>query len=294
MRIRSSAGQGGPIEPSSRSRESGRLPIGQIMNIDDANADAVVARQGETGRLFGETAVELGMATDGQVQRAIEEQQGFFLLAEGDARINPLVVAAFHPGDPVALAARDLRGAIVNAKRPDGSPVRSVALLGVESSATTSIIASNLAVVCTQAGFRTLLVDANLSDPHQHELFRVANRNGVATALSRSERVNDVAQPTALPLLSIVTAGPAVPNASELFERKRFANAVDHLADDFDLLIADIAGGDRQGGGAGAAFGLDAAILILQRNVSGMGPLQAVSRALREHDTIVLGAMIVD
>ena len=234
------------------------------------------------------------MATDNQVQRAVEEQQGFSVFAENDDRLDPLVVAAFQPNDPLALAARDLRSAIVNAKRADGSSVRSVALLGIDPVMTTAIIAANLAVVCTQAGFRTLLVDANLSDPNQHRLFRIPNRNGVATALSKSERVNVVAQSTSLPLLSVVTAGPPVPNAPELFERKRLANAVDHMADDFDLLIADVASTDGEGGGAGAAFGLDAAILVLQRNVSSMGALHAIAQVLQQHDTMVLGAMLVD
>ena len=294
MRIRSSAGLGGPTEISNSVKDNGHLPIGRIMNIDDAEADAVVARQGETGRLFGETAVELGMATDTQVQRAVEEQQGFSILSASDDRVDPLVVAAFQPGDPLALAARELRSVIVNGKRTDGSPVRSVALLGINPANMTAIIAANLAVVCTQAGFRTLLVDTNLSDPYQHRLFRIPNRSGVATALSKSERVNVVAQSTALPLLSVVTAGPPVPNAPELFERKRLANAVDHMADDFDLLIADIANSDRDGGGAGAAFGLDAAILVLQRNVSSMSASHAITEALRQHGTLVLGAMMID
>lgn len=294
MRIRSSAGQSGSADPLQSLKEGGRLPIGRIMNIDDAEADAVVARQGETGRLFGETAVELGMATDGEVQRAVEEQQGFSVLSAGDERVDPLVVAAFRPADPFALAARDLRSVIVNAKRPDGGAVRSVALIGIDPAVTTAIVAANLAVVCTQAGFRTLLVDTNLSDPHQHQLFRIPNRSGVATALSKSERVNVAAQSTALPLLSVVTAGPPVPNAPELFERKRLANAVDHMADDFDLLIADIASSDRDGGGAGAAFGLDAAILVLQRNVSSMSAAQAINEALHRHGTMVLGAMMID
>ena len=294
MRIRSSAGPGGPSDHVNGTKEGGRLPIGRIMNIDDNNADAVVARQGETGRLFGETAVELGMATDNQVQRAVEEQQGFSILSEDDERVDPIVVAAFLPGDPLALAARDLRSVIVNAKRADGSQVRSVALLAIDPAITTAIVAANLAVVCTQAGFRTLLVDTNLSDPHQHRFFRIPNRNGVATALSKSERVNEVSQPTALPLLSVVTAGPPVPNASELFERKRLANAVDHMADDFDLLVADVASGDGDGVGASAAFGLDAAILVLQRNVSSMSALHAITQVLARHGTAVLGAIVVD
>ncbi len=293
MRIRSSTAPAGPSAPAAKASSANggeRRPIGRILDIEPNQADAVLARQAQTGKLFGETAVEMGVSSEIEVRRAVEQQQGYSVLAEDDQRIDPLVVAAFHPDDALAEAARDLRSVIASAKRIDGNPVQSVALLGQAAATETSIVAANLAVVCAQAGYRTLLVDANLGRPQHHRLFRVHNRSGLSTVLSTGEGADQAIQPTALPSLSLIASGPAVPNAPELFERQRLAQCADQLVDGFDLLIADVANAD--GSGTAASLGLDAAIIVLRRDVSGVRAMQSAIDHLQRHGTTVLGTVL--
>ncbi len=288
MRIRSSlASQAGV---SAKRRIDERRALGAVLALDPSQQEAVMQRQVETGHLFGEVAVELGFVTVDQVHRAIKQQQGFSVLEDGDQRLDPLVVTAFDPRDPLTSIARNLRATLTAALRPDGRPVRSVAFIGSDTDAELPVMVANLAVACAQTGAPTLLVDADLDHPHQHALFRVRNRAGVTTMLAGKAQ-DELLQSTAIGGLSLLTAGPAVPNASELFDRQRLANELEVLSENFDLVLID-AGCEATA--VAAAKGLDAAIIVLRRNVSYMRNTRLLVEKLESNGQAVLGTVLVD
>jgi len=288
VRIRSSlASQAGV---SAKRRIDERRALGAVLALDPSQQEAVMQRQVETGHLFGEVAVELGFVTVDQVHRAIKQQQGFSVLEDGDQRLDPLVVTAFDPRDPLTSIARNLRATLTAALRPDGRPVRSVAFIGSDTDAELPVMVANLAVACAQTGAPTLLVDADLDHPHQHALFRVRNRAGVTTMLAGKAQ-DELLQSTAIGGLSLLTAGPAVPNASELFDRQRLANELEVLSENFDLVLID-AGCEATA--VAAAKGLDAAIIVLRRNVSYMRNTRLLVEKLESNGQAVLGTVLVD
>ena len=291
MRLRSSLSpQQGTSIARGTAEPRERRPLGEVLNLDTAQQQAVVQRQSVTGRLFGETALELGLVTDEQVRRAIEQQQGFSVLKDDDARVDPLVISAFDPDDVLARIARNLRSTVTAALRRDGQSVRSVALIGRDAEVELPVLAANLAVACAQTGMSTLLVDANLDHPHQHTLFRVPNRVGLATMLAGNE-IGGTVQPAAISGLSLLTSGPAIPNAPELFDRQRLANAVELLIEDFELVLVD-AGCEATG--IAAALGLDATIVVLRRNVTLVRDLNLLVGQLEANNSAVIGTVLVD
>jgi succinoglycan biosynthesis transport protein ExoP len=97
-----------------------------------------------------------------------------------------------------------------------------------------SVLVANLGVALSQLGIETLIVDADLRRPRQHQIFDVANETGLSNALhgkvdSKLRRVK-----TEFPRLSIVPGGPVAPNSTEmlhvraasLFETLRKADAM--------------------------------------------------------------------
>jgi protein-tyrosine kinase len=291
MRLRSSEtsqGDNNALSAISQMRE--QRTLGEVLNLDPVKQEAVAHRQAATGHLFGEVVVELGFATQEQVRRAIEQQQGFTTLNVGDDRVDPLVVTAFDREDALARSARNLRSTVTAAMRHDGGRVRSVALVGCDATVELPILAANLAVACAQTGVPTLLIDANLDDAHQHALFRTANRAGLATLLAGGEQ-GALVQPTAIGGLSLLTAGPAVPNASELFDRQRLANAVELLVDEFGLILVD-AGCDVTA--IASTRGLDAIIIVLRRNVTYMRDLSVLLEQLASGGPTFLGTVLID
>jgi polysaccharide biosynthesis transport protein len=97
-----------------------------------------------------------------------------------------------------------------------------------------SVLVANLGVALSQLGVETLIVDADLRRPRQHQIFDVPNETGLSNALhgkvdSKLRRVK-----TEFPRLSIVPGGPVAANSTEmlhvraasLFETLRKADAM--------------------------------------------------------------------
>lgn len=303
MRLRSRDGRtlhvvGGTQQapgPAARPPSEGpRQPIGIILlemgAISQENFSRVMAEQQRTGQLFGEIAQRMGLVSPELVQRAIERQQNFHVLRPGDPRVDPLVVAAFQPTDPLSQAVRELRGSVSAARRTDGVPVRSVSLIGIEASVEATLLSANLGVAFAQAGYRTLLVDTNLGSPVQNRLFSASNRIGVSGLLSTEGDERAAIQDSAIANLSLLTTGPDVPNAMELFDRGRLYQRLRPLSDAFDMVVVDASAGD--GAAIAASEGIDATILVVRRNVTSLKTVRRTAEWLASRGTLMLGSII--
>jgi len=286
MRLRSSRSPQPASFHSSRSQQ----PIGELLELDSEAFERVSRRQAETNRTFGETAIELGVATDAQVRRAVESQQAFPVLSVQDQSVDPLVVNAFYPEDPLALIARNLRAIITAAVLANNEPVRSVGFVGLDTETELPILVANLAVACAQAGHRTLLVDGELTFPQHHKLFRLPNRLGLSMLLS-NPAPSTVIQPTAIDGLSVITGGPPVPNAMELLDRSRLAKSIEQYCEYFNLILVDAGAGSTA---LAAAFGLDAIAIILRRNFTSARDLRSLVEQAEANGQQVLGTILVN
>lgn len=123
------------------------------------------------------------------------------------------------------------------------SATREIAILGVTSpnpSEGKSTIAANLAVTLAQAGFVTLLIDADLRRPSQHRIFGSANERGLSTLLSGPDRPwTWAAQETMLPNLTLIPAGPLPPNPADLLSLERLRELLTAMRETFDVIVID-------------------------------------------------------
>jgi chain length determinant protein tyrosine kinase EpsG len=217
--------------------------------ISPEQAEQIARQQRETGARYGDVAVELGFATEADIQTALARQFSFDIFKPGDPRIDPQVIAAFEPEHHTSLLIRSLRSQIL-LRWPADAAGQSFALTSAARGEGRSFLAANLAVVFAQLGARTLLVDADLRHPVQHELFRVAGRAGLSTILSGRTAATGYEQATALPRLSILPAGPIPPNPEELLSQEEFATLVRQMRGSYDVIIfdtpADAEGADAQ------------------------------------------------
>ena len=88
-----------------------------------------------------------------------------------------------------------------------------------------SFVAANLAVVFSQLGQRTLLIDADFRAPRQQSIFNIPDRFGLSSALSGRADLSAAAPVSGLAGLSVMPAGPVPPNPLELLSRASFARA---------------------------------------------------------------------
>lgn len=296
MRLRSTHNDAVSREPATHGPTAPARPLGTVLRdsgqISQSQLDKIVRSQEGSGRLFGEIAIDMGFVTQAQIDRAIAEQQEFYLLDESDPRLDPAIVAAFRPHDPLANAARDLRRSIATSTMGDGRSVRSVAILGIAASTEASLLAANLAVCCAQAGYRTLLVDANLDEPVQHGLFRVPNRVGVSSFHSRPTTLQDMIQATAIPSLSLLSAGPAVPNSLELLERERLFSRLDKIEAMFDVVLVDAS--QARPDAVGVFDGAEGAVIVVRQHGSSMRDFRTMVDSLDGVSVATLGSIFVE
>lgn len=253
MRVRATPTGPGAPAPARPGAPPAQGSLGTLLveagTITPDQAEQIAKTQRETGDRYGDVAVALGLATEADIQAALARQFSFDVFKPGDPRIDPSVIAAFEPEHPTSLLIRSLRSQIL-LRWPPEAVGQSFAVASAGRDEGRSFLAANLAVVFAQLGARVLLVDANLREPVQHELFRVNGRTGLSTILSGRTAANGFEQPTALPRLSIIPAGPVPPNPEELLSQDEFGTLVRQVRGSHDVTIfdtsADIEGADAQ------------------------------------------------
>ena len=148
------------------------------------------------------------------------------------------VIAVREPRSPVVEAFRSLRTNIQFAGVDQ--PMRTLLVTSAGPSEGKSTIASNLAVVMAQAGLKVALVDCDLRRPSQHKQFEIPNRSGLTDVLLRDpSQWQDIAVPSGIANLSLISSGALPPNPSELLGSKRMHQLLEHLQQAYEVIILD-------------------------------------------------------
>ena len=169
-----------PIPLLTDSRES---RIGRILldrgKLTPAQAEQVVQLQQERGMRFGEAAQVLGFITESDIQQVLAQQFDYPYLQPGEGHFPPQLVAAYQPFSKQVETLRAIRSQLMMQWFAAGHKALALVSADPEES---SLFAANLAVVFSQLGEHTVLVDGNLRSPRQHELFKLAADWGYPTS----------------------------------------------------------------------------------------------------------------
>ncbi len=154
-------------------------------------------------------------------------------------------------------------------------------------------VAANLAVVFGLAGRSVVLVDADLRNPRQHEIFGADNDTGLTTVLnSPTADLDRVVRRTDQPNVSILPAGPIATNPSELLGSLRMRQVVEELRRRFEVVLLDsppllsVTDGTVL---AGVATG---AVLVLRPNKTQVEELGAAVDALSQARKPIHGVIL--
>lgn len=100
-------------------------------------------------------------------------------------------------------------------------------------------IACNLAITMAQAGYRTILIDADLRRPSINRVFKLNNKSGLSSYLQGGLSLDDVIQASSVNGLSIIPSGPIPSNPSELLESTYSYQLIEELKKRFDRIVFD-------------------------------------------------------
>ena len=222
-----------------------RSLLGAIMlrqgAIDASAIERVADHQRGNEMLFGEAAVALKLVEPCAVARALAEQEYVSIEATGASNIATEVTAFHDPlsQDTESLRALRTRLAIDESSRLAEGRALTIAIVSAQRNEGRSWLAANLAVVFAQSSRRTVLLDADLRNPRQHQLFGDASRDGMAAWLSGRSAVPGVRPVGAIRGLELLTAGSRPPNPQELIGGEAFSRTIDHLSMSASVLLID-------------------------------------------------------
>ena len=257
--------------------------IGAILmdegKLTPSDAEQVLKRQRELGWRFGEAAIELNLITDTDLREALAKQYEFPYLVSGPDGVAKELIAAWDPFHPVVEELRMVRTQLLIRWYNPEQGRKSLVVASPERAEGRSYVAANLAIVFSQLGARTLLVDADLRRPRQHQIFGLPEGHGLSTLLAgRSEHTATFPVP-GLNRLSVLPAGPLPPNPQELLSRPVFNSFMKDLQSIYDVVIIDTPPAAHYADVQSVTFRAGDALIVARKDHT---PLTSTSRTIRE------------
>jgi chain length determinant protein tyrosine kinase EpsG len=266
--------------------DAGRLSVN--------DAEKILRFQKEQGKRFGDAATDLGLVTQDDIRFALSQQFDYPYLPVGDTSLSGELVAAYKPFSPVVEKLRTLRSQLMlrwfNAERQHNA----LAIMSPGNKEGRSFIAANLAIVFSQLGEKTLLIDADLRAPRQHELFKLDSNAGLSGMLAGRIGPEAVVRVPTLLGLSILPAGAIPPNPQELLGRQNFTDLMELLIRDFDVVIVDTPAANEHDEAQIIASRAGAALMLAHKNVSSISDMTHLVRSLQQTGAMVVGSVLND
>lgn len=260
------------------------------LSVDDA--ERVLRTHQDLGIRFGEAAIRMGLVSEDDVQQALARQFAYPYLQKGQARLSPGLVAAYEPFSQQVEALRAIRSQLMLRWFARGRRALAIAGAGADDGA--SLFAANLGLVFSQLGEQTLLVDANLRAPRQHELFGLRPRQGLSDLLAGRADLDAILRVPAFADLSVLPAGTLPPNPQELLARPGFRTLSAQLESRYDVVLYDLppctAGADALAV-AGRAGGV---LLVACKHRTRIADVARMAEQMADAGAEVVGSVVME
>lgn len=270
--------------------------IGAILmdegKLTASDAEQVLARQRELGWRFGEAAIELNLITDSDLRQALSKQYEFPYLVSGPDGVSKELVAAWDPFHPVVEELRAVRTQLlIRWFNPDAGR-RTLAIASPGAREGRSFIAANLAVVFSQLGQRTLLIDGDFRAPRQQSIFNISDRFGLSSALSGRSDLSAAVPVPGLTGLAVLPAGPVPPNPLELLSRGTFGALLGKAAADYDVILIDTPPATEYADAQCISFRAGDALLISRKDHTRVTDTERTVRELSDASARIVGTLM--
>ncbi|MFT7723271.1 MAG: polysaccharide biosynthesis tyrosine autokinase [Roseateles sp.] len=265
--------------------------LADLRNLSADQVERIVRHQRDKSVRFGEAAVALGFASNDDVLVALSQQFHYPYAPEERREASPELVALNQPFGVQAESFRAIRSQLMMRLFNEGQERRAIAVVSPESGDGKSFFAANLAVVLAQLGGRTLLVDADMRHPRQHDVFGLDNKAGLSGILSGRAEANVIQQVAGVPSLFVLPVGITPPNPLELVERPAFGLLVRELLSKFDHVVVDTPAACYGSDSAVIAARCGAALVLARKDRASVATLQDLVANLAETPATLAGVV---
>jgi len=139
--------------------------------------------------------------------------------------------------NPDAEAYRILRTNIEFNRRGNNDNAITVVSGGAGEGKSTTLI--NLAYICAQGGYTTLMIDGDLRRPRLHTYFELDNKVGLTNFLTTECRLEDVVVETHVDNLYFMSSGILPNDAVGVLNSRRMSSLIQEVKTRFDLVFVD-------------------------------------------------------
>jgi chain length determinant protein tyrosine kinase EpsG len=281
--------------PSARGDRS----IGAILidagRLKPESAEPILRLQREKGLRFGDAALQLGLVSADDIEFAISRQFDYPYLRRGKSGVSEELIAAYTPFTPQVEALRALRSQLMLRWFGTDTSHKALAVVSAERKEGRSFIAANLAIVFSQLGEHTLLVDADMRTACQHRLFGLDNRAGLSALLTGRGGPETIQRIPALRDLSVLPAGAQPPNPAELLARPEFVQLLKQdWAAEFDILIIDTPAMADSADAQTVAMCAGGAIIVGRKNESRFQGVRDIAENTAQTGATIVGTVLND
>jgi len=263
--------------------------------LSPEDAERVLHYQKEHNLRFGEAAMRLGLISEADLQFALSRQFAYAYLRKTPGEARPMseeLVAAYQPFSSQVEQLRAIRSQLMLRWFDRAEERQVLTIVGAERGEGRSYLAANLAIVFSQLGERTLLVDADLREPRQHYMFHLENQIGFSTLLAGRSREEAIVRIPELAGLSILPAGPTPPNPLELLNRLNFDEFMIQVRGAYDVIIVDTPAMSIGEDAAMIAVRTGAALAIARSGSTRIAAFNDLVRGLMDAGVAVVGSVL--
>jgi len=273
-------------------------PIGDILvstgRLSADDAKRILDKAKKDNSQFGDAAVALKLLKREDIDFALSQQFDYSYLLDNDTSRSPELVAAYKPFSRVGENLRAVRSQLMLRWFNNENAHKAVALVSPGRGEGRSFIAANLAIVFSQQGQRTLLIDANLRNARQHTLFGLGKSAGLSGILADRAGLEAALPVKGIDNLVVLPAGAVPPNPQELLGRAAFANLLKAAADNFDVVIIDTPAGTEYADAEIIAAAAGAAVLVSRKNQTRLPDAALLARRLQDGGVVMVGSILND
>ncbi|MDP1864096.1 MAG: chain length determinant protein tyrosine kinase EpsG [Thiobacillus sp.] len=265
------------------------LDAGKLKTQD---MERVLELQQEQNLRFGAAALKLGLVTEADIQQAMSQQFEYPTIPAAEASLSPELTAATDPYSKEAEALRTVRSELLLRWFSEGRKTLAIGSARADEGA--SYLAANLAVLFAQMGRKVLLIDANMRQPRQHEIFNLGKGMGLSDVLAERAPTLEVRTVKSFPTINVLLAGSPPPNPAELLARPSFGALLSGLESSYDIILLDTAPSQVSSDFQIISAHAGGMLIATRRNVSRLTPLIELKEKLIFAGTQVVGAVVLD
>lgn len=306
--IGSGKGQGDSLNPNNTYQLSGVASTTKTLDMKALNAqkigDALIVHaklkaddverilnlQKDKNLLFGEAAKKLGLVTAADIEHVLAQQFNYPYIRESSSSVSKQLTVAHAPFTTESESVRSLRGQLMMRWFNQGN--KTLAITSSTSDENAHLVAANLAIAFSQLSKKTLLIDANLRQPNQHQLFGIDSKLGLTNILGNQQGSYELTRPHSLPNLAVLAAGTEAPNPQELLSLEAFSSLLADLENIYDIILIDTTPLSLGSDMLLVVSKVEAAVIVARQDITMASDLQLLSEQLSTTGVKVIGSIL--